>query len=124
MYRFRIKGAAGGQYRVQFTYNSEVMVWSENYASKAGARNCIASIKKNAGSASIVDLTEGETGKGYRFEIDKSSNGEFFVRFKASNGETMVRSETYTSRQNAKKCAESVRKKAEGAEVVDESKAS
>lgn len=120
MYRFRIKDAANGQYRVQFTYNSEVMVWSENYASKASAQNCINSIKANAGSASIVDLTVGETGSGYRFEIVLTNNGEYFTRFKASNGETMVRSETYTTKHNAKNCAESVKKNAKDAVTVDE----
>jgi len=120
MYRFRIKDAANGQYRVQFTYNVEIMVWSENYVSRAGAQNCINSIKANAGSASIVDLTIGESGSGYRFEIDKASNGEYFTRFVASNGEKMVRSETYTSKQNAKNCAESVKKNAKDAPVVDE----
>lgn len=120
MYRFRIKDAANGEYRVQFTYNSEVMVWSENYASKAGAQNCINSIKANAGTASIVDLTIGESGSGYRFEIVLANNGEYFTRFKASNGETMVRSETYTTKQNAKNCAESVKKNAKDAVTVDE----
>lgn len=120
MYRFRIKDAANGEYRVQFTYNAEVMVWSENYASKAGAQNCISSIKANAGSASIVDLTIGETGSGYRFEIVKASNDEYFTRFRAPNGETMVRSETYTSKQNAKNCAASVKENAKDAVTVDE----
>jgi uncharacterized protein len=120
MYRFRIKDAAVGQYRVQFTYNSEVMVWSENYASKVGAQNCINSIKANAGSSAIVDLTVGESGSGYRFEIAQAANGEYFTRFKSSNGETMVRSETYSSKQNAKNCAESVKKNAKDAVVVDD----
>lgn len=121
MYRFRIKDAAGGQYRVQFTYNSEVMIWSENYVSKWGAQNCISSLKANAGTAPIVDLTEGQTGAGYRFEILKAANGQYFARFKAPNGETMVWSETYVSKQNAKNCAESVKKNAKDAPVVDES---
>lgn len=120
MYRFRIKNAADGQYRVQFTYNSEIMVWPENYASKTGAQNCIASLKANVGSAPIVDLTIGGTGSGYRFEIVASSNGQYFTRFKASNGETMVRSETYTAKQNAKNCADSVKRNAKDAFVADE----
>jgi len=120
MYRFRIKDAAGGQYRVQFTYNSEVMVWSENYASKTGALNSIASIKANAGSAPIVDLTIGESGSGYRFEIVQASNGQYYTRFKASNGETMVHSENYTSKQNAKNCAASVKQNAKDAVTIDE----
>ena len=124
MHKFKIVDAKDNQFRVQFLYNSEVMVWSENYASKASAKNCIESIKKNAPGAAVVDLTKDETGSGYRFEIVESKNGETFVRFKASNGESMVRSETYASKASAKNCIESVKKNGPGAEVIDESGAS
>jgi uncharacterized protein YegP (UPF0339 family) len=120
MHRFKIVKAANEQFRVQFVYNAEVMVWSENYASKASAKNCIDSIKKNAPGAATVDLTKDGTGTGYRFEIVESKNGEHFVRFKAANGEAMVRSELYASKVSAKNCIESVKKNAPGAEIVDE----
>lgn len=120
MYKFKIKAAAGGQYRVQFLYNSEIMVWSENFTSKSAAQANIDSIKSNAPFAKIVDLTAGESGSGYRWEVLKAANGEYFNRFKASNGEIMVRSETYTSKHNAKSCAQSVSRQAAGAPVVDE----
>lgn len=120
MYKFKLKPAANDQYRVQFLYNSEIMVWSENYKAKAGARNCIASIKENAVCSPIVDLTNGESDSGYRWEIVKATNGEFFTRFKASNGETMVRSETYPDKRNARNCAESVSKNAPDAVIIDE----
>lgn len=120
MYKFKIKDAAIGQYRVQFVYNSEVMVWSENYTTKANAQNCINSIKLNAPFAPIVDTTVGETGYGYRFEIYLDKAGEYRTRFKASNGEIMVWSEGYSVKQNAKNCAVSVRANAPSAPVVDE----
>lgn len=120
MHRFKIVKAANEQFRVQFVYNAEVMVWSENYASKASAKNCIESIKKNAPGAATVDLTKDETGSGYRFEIVEAKNGEHFVRFKAANGEAMVRSELYASKASAKNCIESVRKNAPAADTVDE----
>jgi len=120
MYTFKIVPSANNQYRVQFLYNSEIMVWSENFTTKSAAQNNISSIKANAPSAKTVDLTVGETGYGYRWEIVKATNGEFFTRFKASNGETMVRSETYTAKHNAKNCAESVSKNAAEAVVIDE----
>ena len=56
MHKFKILNAANDQFRIQFLYNSEIMVWSENYASKASAKNCIESIKKNAPGASMDDL--------------------------------------------------------------------
>lgn len=120
MHRFKIVKAANDQFRVQFVYNAEIMVWSENYTSKASAKNCVDSIKKNAPAAAIVDLTKEETATGYRFEIDLAKNGETFVRFRAANGEIMVRSETYSSKSSARNCAESVQKNAPDAPVEDE----
>ncbi len=120
MHKFKILKNEKGEYRAQFVYNSEVMVWSENYTSKASAKNCIESIKKNAPGAATVDLSKEETGSGYRFEIVESKDGQHFVRFKASNGETMVRSETYASKASAKNCIESVKKNGPGAPTEDE----
>ena len=124
MHRFKILKASGGQFRVQFLYNAEVMVWSENYTSKASAKNCVQSLKKNAPSASIVDLTKEETGSGYRFEIVENKGGQHFVRFKAANGEPMVQSEAYASKTGAKNCIDSVKKNAPDAPVEDETLAS
>lgn len=122
-HKFKIVGRSKGQYGVQFLYNSEVIVWSESYTSKASAKNCIESLKKNAPGAAVVDLTKGEEGKGYRFEIVGSKDGQTFVRFVASNGETMVRSETYTAKASATNAIKSVQKNGPGAEVVDEASA-
>ena len=70
--------------------------------SKASAKNCIDSNKKNAPGAATVDVSKDETGSGYRFEIVASKDGEHLVRFKASNGETMLRWETYAPKASAK----------------------
>jgi uncharacterized protein len=120
MYAFKIQSAAAGQFRVQFLYNSEILVWSENYTTKQAAIDAIASIKANAPSARIVDLTIGESGTDYRFEIDHHLFNQFMVRFRASNGEIMVRSEAYTAKHNAKNCAESVRANCATALLIDE----
>lgn len=120
MHKFRIKKAAHDHFRIQFVYNAEIMVWSENYVAKSSAVNCINSIKKNAPDAVTVDLSLEETGKGYRFEIVKNAKGEFFVRFRASNGEIMVISEGYVAKASAKNCIESIKKNAPEAPVEDE----
>jgi uncharacterized protein YegP (UPF0339 family) len=120
MHRFKIVAAKDGQSRVQFVYNSEVIFWSENYKSKASAKNCIESIKKNAPGAAVADLSEGEKGSGYRFEIVSSKSKGYFVRFVARNGETMVITENYTTKKSAENAIESTKKNAPGAEVVDE----
>jgi uncharacterized protein YegP (UPF0339 family) len=117
---FKITSAKGGQFAAKFVYNSEIMLWSENYAGKDSAKNCITSLKKNAPGAPVVDLTKGETGKGYRFELVASKDGQTYVRFIASNNEPMARSETYKSKSSAKNCIESLKKRAAEAAVVDE----
>lgn len=118
-HKFKIVDRANDQYGVQFIYNAEIIVWSENYKAKASAINCIESIKKNAPDADVADLTKGEDAKGYHFEIVASKDGQFFVRFVASNGETMVISETYTSKTNAQNCVDSVKKNSPDAPVED-----
>ena len=120
-YKFKIVTRKNGQFGVQFIYNSEIMVWSESYTSKASAKNCIKSLIQHAPGAPVVDLSKGEEGSGYRFEIVKSKDGQFYNRFVASNGETMVRSETYTDKRNAKSCAASVAKNGPSAPIEDES---
>lgn len=120
VHKFRITTAKDGQFVAKFVYNAEIMLWSENYASKASARNCVESLKKNAPDAVVVDLTKGETGKGYRFEIVASKDGQTFVRFIAANGEPMVRSETYRSKSSAKNCIESLKKRAVAAPLEEE----
>jgi len=46
-YRFRLKAA-----------NGEVIAVGEAYESKASAKNGVESVKKNAATAEVVDLTE------------------------------------------------------------------
>ncbi len=119
-YKFKIVDRKNDQFGVQFLYNAEIMVWSESYKGKSSAKNCIESLVKNAPGAAVVDVSKDETGSGYRFEIKKSSDDQFFVTFVASNGEIMVRSERYTSKASAQNCIESCKKNMPGAEVSDE----
>ncbi len=120
-YKFKIVARKNDQYGVQFLYNSEIMVWSESYKSKSSAKNCIKSLMERTPDAPVVDMSKGEEGSGYRFEIVKSKDGQFYNRFVARNGETMVRSETYTDKRNAKNCAASLAKNGPSASTVDES---
>jgi uncharacterized protein YegP (UPF0339 family) len=117
---FKIAAAKGGQFVAKYVYNAETIFWSENYTGKPSAKNCIESLKKNAPGAAVVDTTKGEEGKGYRFEIAASKDGQTFVRFVASNNEPMVRTETYKSKSSAKNAIESLKKRAADTPVVDE----
>lgn len=119
LHYFEIKNTTNGLYMIRFNYNSEAIVWSEVLSSKAAAQNNIDSVKCNAPTAPIVDMTKGETGSGYRFEIFDTADKQFMVRFKAPNGETVVVSEHYTAKHNAIKCVESVRNNAATAKIVD-----
>ena len=119
-HKFKISPAKNGEFIAKFVYNAETLVWSENYKSKTSAQNCIDSLKKNAPGAAVFDLTKGEAGKGYRFEIDASKDGQTYVRFVAANGEPMVRSETYKSKSSAKNCIKSLKERGPKADVTDE----
>jgi uncharacterized protein YegP (UPF0339 family) len=55
--KFEIWTDAKGEYRFHLTAgNGEVIATSEGYASKAGAKNGIASVQQNAPGAEVVEL--------------------------------------------------------------------
>jgi len=54
-HKFVIEQNKAGEYVAKFKYNSEVIFWTEGYASKAGARNAIESIQKNGPVAEIEE---------------------------------------------------------------------
>ena len=102
--------------------NGEILMWSEEYASKQGAENALDVLRDRAFCASVFDLTKDENPSGYRFEIDNTANDQFMTRFRASNGEIMIWSETYTAKHNAIACADNVRNNIRGAELDDQTK--
>lgn len=57
-HKFEIYKDKAGEFRVRFKYNDEILFATEGYASKAGARNLIESVKKNAPGAEIDDTTD------------------------------------------------------------------
>ena len=120
-HKFKIVSRKNAQFGVQFVYNSEIVFWSESYTGKPSAKNCIASLKKNAPGAASYDMANQESGKGYRFELVPSKDGQTYVRFVARNGETMVRTETYKSKSSAKNAVRSLQTNGPDAVVVDES---
>jgi uncharacterized protein YegP (UPF0339 family) len=54
-----------------------------------------------------------------KFEIKKTSNGQYRFVLKAGNGEIIATSETYTSKASAKNGIDSVKENAPKAETVD-----
>ena len=53
--KFEIYKDKADEYRVRFSYNSEVMFSTQGYSSKSSAQNAIDSIKKNGPGAEVVD---------------------------------------------------------------------
>ncbi len=54
-HHFEIYKDKSGEFRVRFSYNSEVMFSTQGYSSKSSAQNAIDSIKKNGPGADVVD---------------------------------------------------------------------
>lgn len=54
MYTFKIIKNENG-FRVQFLFRKEVMFWTENYKSKASAKNAIKSLIEKAATAEVVE---------------------------------------------------------------------
>ena len=57
--KFEIVKDKAGKYRFNLkAANNEIIASSEGYNSKAGCKNGIESVKKNASKAEIIDLSE------------------------------------------------------------------
>ena len=57
-HHFEIYKDKAGEFRVRFSYNSEVMFSTQGYATKASAKNAIESIQKNGPGAKTVDNSD------------------------------------------------------------------
>lgn len=53
---FEIKTNKKGEFVAYFKYNQEAIFWTEGYASKASAKNAIASVLKNGPGAEIREV--------------------------------------------------------------------
>ena len=56
-----------------------------------------------------------------KFQVTKTSSGQFRFNLVASNGQVVATSESYTRKQSALDTIESIRKNAAGAAVEDDS---
>lgn len=54
-HKFVIERNKAGEYVAKFKHNSETIFWTEGYASKASARNVIASVLKNGPGAPVEE---------------------------------------------------------------------
>lgn len=86
--------------------NSQVILSSQMYASKAAAMNGIESVQNNCG-------------KDDSFEMKTAKNGKIHFNIKATNGQIIGSSQMYVAESGAKNGIESVRKNAPGASVKE-----
>jgi len=86
--------------------NGQVVLASQGYKEKAGAKNGVESVIKN--SADVAN-----------YEKKESSNGKFYFNLKSTNQQVIGASQMYTSADGRDKGIEAVKNAADGAEVAD-----
>ncbi len=94
-YYFRLKAA-----------NGQVVMTSQGYSDKTGAKNGVESVKKNSGSKS-------------NFESLESKNGKFYFNLKAKNGQIIGSSQMYKSLSGRDNGIKAIGNAANGANVVE-----
>ena len=119
MGKFVIKETATGfKFDLKAT-NGEVIATSEVYTTKAACLNGIDSVKTCcAGDVEDLTVENAEAVKHPKFEVYTDKKEEFRFRLKATNGEIILASEGYAKKASCLNGIESVRKNADGAEVV------
>ena len=106
--QFEIKKAKNGQFYFNLkAANGETVLTSEQYTSKAGCKNGIASVQKNAGSDD-------------RYEHKTAKNGKHYFVLKAGNHQVIGNSEMYETLPASNKGVAGVKKAAGIAKVTDE----
>lgn len=86
--------------------NGQIIMSSQGYADKSGAKNGVESCKKNSTDDS-------------KFERKTATNGKFHFSLKAGNGQIVGTSQMYSSEAGMENGIESVKKNAGSAEVKD-----
>lgn len=86
--------------------NGEVILTSQGYSDKSGAKNGVESVKKNGAD-------EGN------FECKESSNGKFYFNLKAKNGQIIGSSQMYKSESGRDNGVGAVGRAADDANLVE-----
>lgn len=103
---FELKKSGDKYHFVLKAANSQVILSSQMYASKASALNGIESVKNNCGNDSM-------------YEKKTAANGKFHFNVKATNGQIIGSSQMYASESGVATGIESVKKNAPGASVKE-----
>ena len=106
--KFELYTDKGGETRFRLkASNGQVILASEGYSSKSGAKNGIESVKKNS-------QRDGA------FETKTSSNDKHYFLLMATNGQVVGQSQMYASAASCKSGIESVQKNAPDAQTDDQ----
>ncbi len=118
MYFSVCKAAAGVRFNL-VAGNHEIIAVSEVYKSDAACKKGIASVRRNASIANLLDMTGTPSSpiSCPKFEIYTDQAGEFRFRLKASNGQIIAVSEGYAAKASCLSTIESIRKNAADANV-------
>lgn len=105
--KFEIYAGKGGKsyFRLR-AKNGQTILTGQGYASKAGCKSGVESVKKNA----LQDE---------RYERKTASNGKFYFTLVAANGQVIGNSQMYTTASACSKGIEAVKNTAPDAPVED-----
>ena len=120
MGKFEVKSSKSGVSFNLLAKNGQVVATSQVYASLRSAKCGIASVVKNAPIAEVEDQTDDGFQKKAlpKFEIYADKAGKTRVRLKAKNAQIIAVGEAYETKKACLAGVDSVRKNAEGAEIV------
>ncbi len=104
---FEIFKDAAGEFRFRLkASNGQIVLTSEGYSSKAGAKNGVESVQKNSGDPSA-------------FESTTTASGKFRFNLRAKNGQVIGTSQNYESAAARDNGIEAVGRAAKDAKIVD-----
>lgn len=101
-----LQAVDGSHYFNLVAQNGEIIGTSEMYVSKTNAERGMKATRDVL--ASVNRLEAAATG-GAKFEVFKGLDSKYYFHLRAGNGEIVLQSQSYTSKQNAKKGVSSVR---------------
>ncbi len=105
--KFEINKTDGGKFRFRLKANNgQIILTSQNYANKAGAKNGAESVMKNASNPDLFDRKE-------------AADGKPFFNLLAANKQVIGTSQRYASKDSLEKGIKAVMKVAEGAEIIE-----
>ena len=119
MSRFVIKKVKTGIKFDLYAGNGQDIVSSEVYSARAGVLRGIESVRKNAPTAPLLDLTDPQSPglPNPKFELYRDKQGLFRFRLRARNGKIIVFSEAYGAKSACEAGIEAVRRWAPEAET-------